>query len=139
MNIKILTVDKISDKFTKEAVKEYGKRLTKYCKLLLKECKNEIQVIKELNDRTYLIHINSAGQLISSEELADKFSELGLSGQSDVTFLISQGSLSKELQERINYEMAISKMDIGFDVLIVIIYEQIYRGYRILNNEPYHK
>lgn len=139
MNIKIITLDKVTDKFTKDAVAEYSKRLSKYCKLIFKEYKNETQLLKELTDKSFVIHINSEGKLVSSEELADKFSELALTGKSDIVFIITSSHLSEEILNKIDFNMAISRMDINFSVLLVILYEQIYRVYRINCNEPYHK
>lgn len=139
MNIKVITLDKIRDKFAKEATAEYTKRLSKYCKLSYKECKSCTQVLKELDDKSFVVHISTQGNLISSEELAKKISDLALSGKSDISFLISQEELNEQIQEKINIALAVSKMDIDFSVLIVILHEQIYRAYRINSNEPYHK
>jgi 23S rRNA (pseudouridine1915-N3)-methyltransferase len=139
MNIKILTLHKITDKFTKEAVAEYSKRLSKYCKLSLRECKNEVQLLKEIDDRSFLIYISPEGTTVSSEDLAAKFSELALSGKSDVSFIVSSSKLSEDILKRVNFTLAISRMNIDFEVLLVILYEQIYRAYRINSNEPYHK
>lgn len=139
MNIKILTTDKISEKFTKEAVAEYSKRLSKYCKISMKECKNESQLLKEINDRTYLINVNPEGSIVSSEGLADKFSQLALTGQSDVTFIVSEEPLASEVLDMVDFQLAISKFSIDLGVLIIVLYEQIYRAFRINKGEPYHK
>jgi 23S rRNA (pseudouridine1915-N3)-methyltransferase len=139
MNIKVVTLDKISEKFTQEAVKEYDKRLSRYCKILLKECKSETQLLKEINERAYIIHIKYDGDNLSSENLSQKLSDLALEGKSDIVFLISSKEISETLISKVNYSLAISKMDIGFNVLIVILYEQIYRAFRIQKSEPYHK
>jgi 23S rRNA (pseudouridine1915-N3)-methyltransferase len=139
MNIRIIILDKIGNKFTKEAIAEYGKRLSKYCKLTLKECKNEVQLTKELEDKSYIIYVNSKGTLFSSEEMAEKFSELALKGRSDITFIVAANTLSQHLLDKVDFTLAISRMDIDFGVLLVILYEQIYRAYRINSNEPYHK
>lgn len=139
MNIKILTLHKITDKFTKEAVAEYSKRLSKYCKLSLRECKSEGQLLKEIDNKSFLIYISPEGTLVSSEDLAAKFCELALSGKSDVSFIVSSNKPSEDILKSINFTLAISRMNIDFEVLVVILYEQIYRAYRINSNEPYHK
>jgi 23S rRNA (pseudouridine1915-N3)-methyltransferase len=139
MNVKIITLDKTSERFVKEAIAEYSKRLSKYCKLSLKECRNEDYLIKELRERSYAIYLSSQGNMLSSEELANKFSELALSGKSDVTFLISSSELSQKIVEKVDFNLAVSRMNIDFGVLLVILFEQIYRLYRINSNEPYHK
>ncbi len=139
MNIRIMTMDRITDKFTKEAIAEYSKRLSKYCKLTLKECKNEAQLLKELDDKSYVIHLSPKGVLLSSEELAGRFSELALKGRSDITFIVAVDTLPQEIMEKADFTLALSRMDIDFGVFLVILYEQIYRAYRINSNEPYHK
>jgi 23S rRNA (pseudouridine1915-N3)-methyltransferase len=139
MNIRIITMDRITDKFTKEAIAEYSKRLSKYCKLTFKECKNEAQLLKELDDKSYVIHLSPKGILLSSEELAGRFSELALKGRSDITFIVAVDTLPQEIMEKSDFTLALSRMDIEFGVFLVILYEQIYRAYRINSNEPYHK
>lgn len=139
MNIKVLVKYKAAEKFTKDAVNEYSKRLSKYCRISMKECKSDTQLLKEISERTYLININPEGCSISSEDLANKFSELGISGQSDLTFIVSDEKLSDEILAKINFNLAISKFNIAPSILIVVLYEQIYRGFRINKGEPYHK
>lgn len=139
MNIKIITIGKIREKFAKEAIKEYSKRLSRYCKLKFIEVKNGNQLQKEITDKTYLVLINTKGNLISSEELAEKIANLALSGKSDVTFLVSDVEVSHVIKERADYHLSISTMEMNIKILVVIIYEQIYRAFRIINNQPYHK
>lgn len=139
MNIKIIITEKIKEKFTKEAIKEYDKRLSRYCKLKLVEVKNQNQLQKEITDKTYLILVNARGHLISSEELAKEISNLGVRGKSDVTFLIVDEEVDYGIRKRVDYHLAISSMDMDINILIIVLFEQIYRAYRIINNEPYHK
>lgn len=139
MNIKIITTEKIREKFAKEAINEYSKRLSRYCKLKFVEVKNTKQLQKEITDKSYLVLVSIEGNLISSEELADKISKLSLTGKSDVTFLISDLEISNEIMERVDYSLTISNMSMDIDILVMIVFEQIYRAYRIINNEPYHK
>ncbi|SHH89892.1 23S rRNA (pseudouridine1915-N3)-methyltransferase [Caloranaerobacter azorensis DSM 13643] len=139
MNIKIITTEKIREKFAKEAINEYSKRLSRYCKLKFVEVKDKKQLQKEITDKTYLVLVSIEGNLISSEELANKISNLALTGKSDITFLIIYGEVKNEIKERADYHLAISNMAMDISVLIIIMYEQIYRAYRIINNEPYHK
>lgn len=139
MNIKIITTEKIREKFAKEAINEYSKRLSRYCKLKFVEVKNEKQLQKEITDKSYLVLVSIEGNLISSEELADKISNLALTGKSDVTFLIVYGEVKNKIKERAGYNLAISNMDMDINVLIMVMYEQIYRAFKINANEPYHK
>ena len=132
MKIKIVTSKKIKNRFTKDAIKEYAKRLTRYCKIQL-NVTNKIE--KEINRDSYLIKINNSGNMLTSEELADKISSLGISGHSHLTFVFDD----EHQVENADFYLKISKMDIDSDLLLIILYEQIYRAYRIINNEPYHK
>jgi 23S rRNA (pseudouridine1915-N3)-methyltransferase len=133
MNFKIYTVSNKIDKFYIEAIKEYKKRLSRYCKIELIQVKNEEQILKKISDKYYKISIGVTGQNISSEELADKINTFCISGNSDIALIIGA--------EKITYDEAISissmKMDLG--LMTTVIFEQLYRAYRILNNQPYHK
>lgn len=139
MKIKIVLTEKINEKFAKEAIKEYEKRLSRYCKIKMIEAKNESHVQKEISDKTYLVLVNKKENLISSEKLAEKIADLALTGKSNITFLISDEEVSSEIKERADFHLAISNMDMDINVLIIIIYEQIYRAFKINANEPYHK
>jgi 23S rRNA (pseudouridine1915-N3)-methyltransferase len=131
MKIKIIGEEKIQHKYTKEAIKEYTKRLSKYCKIEHKVTRN---IEKETNKKTYIIKIDKDGAKISSEKLANKINDLGIQGYSNITII-----LNNEFNENIDFYLNISNMDMDTDLLLIIIYEQIYRAYRIINNAPYHK
>lgn len=139
MNINIINTEKITEKFAKEAVQEYTKRLSRYCKLKYLEVKNENQLLKEIGDRTYLILLNYKGENISSEEFANKINDLGIKGSSNITILICNTDLPQEVAEKVSFHMSISQMEMDINVLGMALYEQIYRAYRIMNGEPYHK
>lgn len=136
MNIKVIVNGKIREKFAKEAIAEYAKRLSRYCKIKLIEAKNEQVLVKNISDKTYLIAVAIDGDMVSSEELSSMISDLGLRGKSDVTFVIGGAGL---LNERIHKCIALSMMDKDIAIQGMIMYEQVYREYRIINNEPYHK
>ena len=133
MNIKIYVLSEKFEKFYLEGIKEYDKRLSRYCKLTLQLFKNEDALLKKITDRTYKILLSTDGLLISSEDLASKIDTLGISGSSDVTFII--GCKNVLIEEN----LAISKMEMDLGLNTTILLEQIYRAYRILNNQPYHK
>ncbi len=132
MRLRIITTEKIQNKFAKEAVAEYSKRLNKYCKIELKTTKS---VDKEIRERDYVIKIDKEGQSISSEQLAGRLSLLGVSGTSDIVVVLDDGYDTAKSDFNLN----ISIMDINSDLMLVILYEQIYRAFRIIHNEPYHK
>ena len=132
MNFKIYyTGDKI-EKFFIEAIKEYEKRLSRYCKIELLQFKNVNQLLKKLPEKTYKILISVNGTCISSEQLADKINTLGLSGISDASIIVGADIPHNET-------LAISSMDMDLGLQTTVLFEQIYRAYRILNNQPYHK
>lgn len=133
MNIKIYTVGKIQSKFHKEAIQEYAKRLTRYCKIKLIQMKDLESVQKKLTDKTYVIQVSTKGENPSSEELADKIEKLGVTGKSDVSFILC----SEEMEN--DEHLSISLMDMELGLLTSVLYEQIYRSYRIINNQSYHK
>ena len=132
MKIRIISKDKIENGFAREAVKEYAKRLARYCRLELK-CTQSPE--KFIRDRDYVIKVARGGAVISSEELAEKISSLGVGGMSDVAIVFDEDYKGT----RVDYSLQISQMDLHRDLILVILYEQIYRAYRIINNEAYHK
>lgn len=133
MNFKIyLVYNKISN-FYIEAIKEYEKRLGRYCKIELFQVKNEEQLLKKLSEKSYKIVISNKGPHISSEALADKINTLGISGNSDIALIIGADNFPCD------EVLAVSAMEMDFGLITTIAFEQLYRTYRILNNQPYHK
>lgn len=133
MNFKVYVISKKIEKFYLEAVAEYEKRLGRYCKIELIQVKNSATLLKKLNDKSYTVKMNSSGERLSSETLAEKIESYGLSLVSDISFIIGDTELKCDEQ------FCISPMDMDPGLETAVLFEQIYRGYRILNNEPYHK
>ncbi|KAE9635662.1 23S rRNA (pseudouridine(1915)-N(3))-methyltransferase RlmH [Defluviitalea raffinosedens] len=133
MNYKIYVVGNKIQKFYTDGIKEYVKRLSRYCKPSLVPVKNEEDLLKKLSPKSYKILIASYGAQLSSEELASKINHLGVSGKSDIAIIIGS--------TKANYDecLAISPMEMDLGLTATILFEQIYRAYRIINNEPYHK
>ncbi len=123
MNINIVYNE---NKSIKKIIKEYEKRLTRYAKIKSINSKNY-----KRTDKTYYIGIRN-GEYISSEELADKIKTYSISGKSNITFIFDKDF---KCDEYIN----ISSLDLSDDILIAILFEQIYRSFRIINNQAYHK
>jgi len=130
MKIRIINTEKIKEKYVKDAIREYTKRLSAYCKVEYVESKNPA---KEITDKTYVIKIDKHGEQLSSERLAEKVAEIGVSGNSHITIFLGEDDIEAD------YVLSISRMDIDINILLIIIYEQIYRAYRIIHNAPYHK
>ena len=159
MKITILAVGKIKEKFYTEAVNEYMKRLSRYCKLEIlqvideKTAENssavEMEIVKEkeaerllkkIPESAYVIALEINGKELDSPALAEKINALGISGISHIVFVIG-GSLGlhKSVSARADYSLSFSKMTFPHQLMRVILLEQLYRSYRIINGEPYHK
>ena len=159
MQITIISVGKIKEKFYRDAIDEYAKRLSRYCKLKIVEVDDEKtvegasekvcnQVMAKEADRitnhiaqdAYIIALAIEGKKYDSVSFAGKINNLGIQGKSHIVFIIG-GSLGidENLKKRADELISFSDMTFPHQLMRVILTEQIYRGYRIINNEPYHK
>lgn len=154
IKVKILGVGSIKEKFLKEAINEYLKRLTRFAKVEIIEVdetkiqnKSEEQVKKEEGERLlkrigqdeFVFLLDLKGELTSSEELAQKINDLMNKGISPLTFVIGGTlGLSEEVRKRANIKLSISKMTFTHQMCRMIVLEQIYRAFKIINNEEYH-
>lgn len=159
MKITIAAVGKIKEKFFTEAIGEYEKRLSRYCKLEMVQVADEktpegaspaeeeqirnregerlLSVIKE---KSYVIALAIEGEMVDSVEFSQKLEQLGSTGESHVTFVIGGSlGLSRAVLSRAQCRLSFSKMTFPHQLMRVILLEQIYRGFRIMKNEPYHK
>lgn len=149
MNIKILCIGKLKEKYWTGAVAEYSKRLSSYCKLEIAELKENPQddIVKEgesllskINKDDYVITLEIKGKALTSEEFSKKIEDLGIQGKSSIVFVIggSEG-LSQQVMDRSNFAISFSKMTFPHQMIRVFLLEQIYRGFKIMKHEPYHK
>ena len=154
MKITILCVGKIKEKFYRDAVAEYEKRLSRYCKLEIVEVADEKtpdnasqikekeaeRMEKHLKEAAFVCALAIDGKQLDSVELSEKIEQLGTGGTSHIIFLIG-GSLgmSDELLKKADMKLSFSKMTFPHQLMRVILLEQVYRAYRIMNHEPYHK
>ena len=159
MKITLMVVGKIKEKYWKDAIGEYRKRLSKYCKLEIIEVADEKtpdhasgivaegirrkegeRILKHVKDDTHLMALAIEGKALSSEAFAAHVEKLGVSGTSHITFVIGGSiGLSAEVMERADYALSFSEMTFPHQLMRVLLLEQIYRCYRIINGEPYHK
>ena len=159
MKITILTVGKIKEKYLRDAIAEYSKRLSRYAKLEIIEVADEKtpdnasetvetniknkeaeRLLKYIRDDAYLITLEIKGKQLTSEELAQKIDTLGVQGTSHIIFVIGGSlGLGEEVLKRSNYALSFSKMTFPHQLMRVVLLEQIYRAYRINAGEPYHK
>lgn len=159
MKITIVTVGKIKEKYLKDAIAEYSKRLSKYCKLEIIEVADEKtpdnasavveeqirakeaeRILKYVKEDAYVITLEIYGKQLTSEELADKIERLGVQGTSHIMLIIGGSiGLGEEVLKRSDFALSFSKMTFPHQLMRVILLEQIYRSYRIISGEPYHK
>lgn len=159
MKINIVCVGKVKEKFFIGAIDEYSKRLSRYCNLKIIELPDEKtpdnasdtvndlikrkegeRILSNIKDDSYVIALAIEGKMLDSVELSKKIDELGISGKSDISFVIGGSlGLSSEVLARADYKLSFSKMTFPHQLMRVILLEQIYRSYRIMKNEPYHK
>ncbi|WP_042354551.1 23S rRNA (pseudouridine(1915)-N(3))-methyltransferase RlmH [Bacillus rubiinfantis] len=159
MNISIITVGKLKEKYLKQGIAEYLKRLSAYAKLEVLEVADEkapeelselemLQVKQKEGERilakisadTYVIALAIQGKMQSSEELADTLDKLATYGKSKITFVIGGSlGLSDDVLKRANEQLSFSRMTFPHQLMRLILVEQIYRAFRINRGEPYHK
>ncbi len=159
MKITIICVGKIKENFYRMAVDEYVKRLSRYCKLEINELADEKtpdgcsetmeeqikakegdRILNSLKGDEYLIALAIQGRKLDSVKLADTINRLGIGGTSHIAFVIGGSlGLDKRVLDRSDYLLSFSDMTFPHQLMRVILVEQIYRSYRIINGEPYHK
>jgi 23S rRNA (pseudouridine1915-N3)-methyltransferase len=159
MNITVVCIGKLKERYWTEAVQEYSKRLGKYCTLSINELKEEKapdnasaaeetavkeaegkSILKQIKKEAYVIALEIQGKELTSEALSEKIEALGVAGKSDLVFLIGGSlGLSDEVLSRADFGLSFSKMTFPHQMMRVILLEQIYRSFKIMRNETYHK
>jgi len=159
LNIDIICVGKIKEKYLADAISEYSKRLSRYCNLHILEVSDEKtdenanesicekiklteakRIEKYIKKDSMLVTLEINGKMLTSEELAGNIEKWGVDGISDIQFVIGGSiGLHKNITDRAKFHLSFSKMTFPHQLMRLILLEQIYRAYRINNNEPYHK
>ena len=159
MKITVISVGKIKEKYFTGAIEEYAKRLSRYCKLDLIEVPDEKtpdgaseglelqikekegeRILSNIKDGSFVVALAINGNMLDSEELAAKIEKWGVSGISQIVFImVGSLGLSNQVLARADYKLSFSKMTFPHQLMRVILLEQIYRSYRIIQGEPYHK
>lgn len=156
MNIKIIAVGKLKEKYTKEAIDEFKKRLGAYCSLSVVEIPaQEIRddnlaqkymeiegekILSAIKPEAYVVTLEILGKMLSSEEFAQKIKDLSNEGHNEIVFVIGGANgLSKAVSNRANFKLSFSKMTFTHQLIRIFLYEQIYRAFKIINNENYHR
>ncbi len=159
MNIKVIGVGKIKEKYMVDGIKEYSKRLSRYCNLEIIEVEDEkapenlsekemaaikskegARILSKIPQNAYIISLVIEGKQLSSQELSEKIEKLMIDGINNITFIIG-GSLGlpNEVINKSNFKLSFSKMTFPHQLMRMILLEQVYRGFRIMKGEPYHK
>ncbi len=151
MKITILTVGKIKEKFYRDAIDEYKKRLSAYADLGIIEVQDEPdspkapeiegkKLLEKLTDKAFVITLCIDGKKFDSVGLSKKMNDLMTGGISHIVFIIGGSSgLSPEVIKRADLKLSFSDMTFPHQLMRVILLEQIYRSFKIMRNEPYHK
>lgn len=159
MNISVITVGKLKEKYLKQGIEEYLKRLSAYAKVEVIEVADEKapeelsdsemmqvkrkegeRILAKISQDTHVIALAINGKMQSSEELADTLDKLATYGKSKIAFIIGGSlGLSDEVLQRANEYLSFSKMTFPHQLMRLILVEQIYRAFRINRGEPYHK
>ncbi|QFT91171.1 Ribosomal RNA large subunit methyltransferase H [Bacillus sp. THAF10] len=159
MNISIITIGKLKEKYLKQGINEYLKRLSAYAKIEIIELPDEKapeqlsdaemeqvknkegeRILGKISDDTHVIALAIEGKQRSSEELAKEMDRLATYGKSKIAFVIGGSlGLSGDVMKRANDTLSFSRMTFPHQLMKLILLEQIYRAYRITRGEPYHK
>ena len=159
MKITILAVGKIKEKFFSDAISEYSKRLSKYCSLEIIQVADEKtpdgaseilneqirekegeRLLSKIKEISYVITLEIEGDMLDSVELAEMLEEKMVQGESHLVFVIGGSlGLSTAVRKRADMALSFSKMTFPHQLMRVILLEQLYRGFRIIKGEPYHK
>ena len=159
MKIKIITVGKLKEEYLKSAIKEYTKRINKYSKVEIIEVQDEkipenarekekkqilekeaSKILKHIKGKEYIISLAIEGKLVTSEEIAKDINDISINGYSEIVYIIG-GSLGimERLKKESNKLISFGRITLPHQLIRVVLLEQIYRGFKILNNETYHK
>ena len=159
MRITLITVGKIKEKFYRDAIDEYSKRLSKFCKLTIVETQDEDtpqnasdnvitaikdkegdRILKKIPEGSYVFTLEIEGKKSDSIAFAETIHKLSVNGNSNLCFIIGGSlGLSDNVKNISDYKLSFSDMTFPHQLMRVILLEQIYRSFKIINNEPYHK
>lgn len=159
MKISLIAVGKLKEKYLEDAIAEYSKRLSRYCKLEIIQVADEKtpdkagellnarikdkegeRILAHVKEGAYVVALAIGGRELSSEELADFVENLGVTGVGHIQFIIGGSlGLSEQVLKRADYKLSFSRMTFPHQLMRVILLEQIYRSYKIISKEPYHK
>ena len=159
LNIQIICIGKLKETYLKDAISEYSKRLQKYCSLtiteltdeklpnklnesIINEIKNKecTKILQSIKKDSYILCLDLKGKEFSSEQFSKKLEDIALNENSHITFIIGGTlGLTEKILQKSNEKICFSKMTFPHQLIRVFLLEQIYRAFKISNNESYHK
>jgi 23S rRNA (pseudouridine1915-N3)-methyltransferase len=147
MNINLICVGTLKERYWKEAADEYRKRLSKYCSLTMDEIKEDtakdaegIAILRRVKDESYVIALDMRGGALSSEDFADKLSALPHAGKNHIVFIIGGPlGLADAVLARADLRLSLSKMTYPHRMARIVLLEQLFRAFKIIRNEAYHR
>lgn len=159
MRIKIITIGNLKEKYLREASAEYVKRVSRYATVEVVQLPEEklpsnfspadvvqcveteaVRIMTKINPNAYIVDLSIEGKMLSSEDFAKTIEQLQIDGESEIVFIIGgSDGLSEKIKERSNLSLSFSKMTFPHQLMRVILLEQVYRAFKIIHNEPYHK
>lgn len=156
MNITVIAIGKIKEAYFRESINEYIKRLSSYCSLKIVEIPSEPifdekdykkykqneakKILQYLNTNSYIITLEIEGKQLSSPDLAQKINGISNDGYNELTLIIGGANgLDDDISKKADFKLSFSKMTFTHQMIRVILLEQIYRAFKILNNENYHR
>lgn len=156
MKIRIIALGKIKEKFLKDGIDEFLKRLSPYASVEIIELQpveikdtnltqkaldqESVKILENIKPNSYVITLEILGKQLSSEDFAEKINEITISGISELVFIIgSSCGISPKVSQRADFKLSISKMTFLHQFARLLLIEQIYRAFKILKNETYHK
>ena len=143
--IKIICVGKLKENYLKDGVNDYLKRISKYHKIELIEINDSDinteanDILKHIDNKSYLIAMCIEGEELSSTELANKIDKTFITNSNITCIIGGSDGVKQELKDKCNYKLSFSRLTYPHGIFRLILLEQIYRSFKIINNETYHK
>lgn len=159
LKIDLIVLGKIKEKYLNEAIYEYKKRISRFASLNIIELKDRDkpdklsdaeldkiideeseEILTKLDETSYVITLEIAGKLLTSEEFAEKVKEIAVSGYSKITLIIGgSNGFNKKVSNKADLKLSFGRMTMNHKLMRVVLMEQVFRCFKIMNNEAYHK
>lgn len=159
LKIDLIVLGKIKEKYLNEAIDEYKKRISRFASLNIIELKDRDkpdklsdaeldkiideeseEILTKLDETSYVITLEIAGKLLTSEEFAEKVKEIAVSGYSKITLIIGgSNGFNKKVSSKADLKLSFGRMTMNHKLMRVVLMEQVFRCFKIINNEAYHK